>query len=230
MRRVNFREANSEERDRLAAADRERRTPDGGDPGSPRPSRQAGNRGRGGRRTRIPCSPPAGWCARAWELSSAPPQLAGQSRKRSDPVVAIARASRVRVRRVLLKGDWWRQENGPLLAFRAADEQPVALLPASPTRYEIVDPRTQTATADGGNAAALQPFAYSFYRPLPQGADRLAALPLQPEGSRRDWVVVVLLGLAGSCWGCSLPSSRAGSSTGSFPAPSGASCCWSSWP
>jgi hypothetical protein len=47
-----------------------------------------------------------------------PTTPAGVRRRGSDPVRAIARASRVRMRRVVLAGEWWRQDNGPLLAFR----------------------------------------------------------------------------------------------------------------
>ena len=41
---------------------------------------------------------------------------------------AIALASGVRVRSVLLAGKWSEQENGPLLAYRASGMRPVALL------------------------------------------------------------------------------------------------------
>src|SRR5207245_9596833 len=60
--------------------------------------------------------------------------------KRGDAVAAIARASRVRVRRVALRDDWWRNDHGPLLAFTAADPRPGAPLPAAPTNYHLADP------------------------------------------------------------------------------------------
>jgi NHLM bacteriocin system ABC transporter ATP-binding protein len=131
----------------------------------------------------------------------------GESRKRSDPVSAIARASRVRVRRVLLAGDWWRQDNGPLLAYLAENERPVALLPMSPSRYELVDPTTETRTpVTAANAGAVLPFGYTFYRPF-------ASRPLGPWdlvrfgmlGSRRDWLFVILFGLAASLVGMFTP-------------------------
>ncbi len=131
------------------------------------------------------------------------PPSAGMRRRRSDPVRAIARASRVRMRRVVLAGEWWRQDNGPLLGFRGQDERPVALLPLSASRYEVVDPSSGERTllnADG--AADMVPFAYSFYRPL-------AARPIHPwdlirfgvAGSGRDWGRVAVLGLAASLLG-----------------------------
>jgi hypothetical protein len=59
-----------------------------------------------------------------------------------DRVTAIAAASGVRTRSVALKGDWWRQDVGPLVARREADGVPVALLPVSPRRCHLYDPTT----------------------------------------------------------------------------------------
>jgi ATP-binding cassette subfamily C protein len=85
-----------------------------------------------------------------------------------DPLELICRASRVRSRRVALRGTWWLEDNGPLLGTLEAEGSPVALLPAPGRRYEMLDPRTRTRSAvDGAAAAALAPFAESFYRPLP---------------------------------------------------------------
>jgi NHLM bacteriocin system ABC transporter ATP-binding protein len=128
-----------------------------------------------------------------------------EKRRRSDPVSAIARASRIRVRRVLLGGEWWRKDNGPLLAFHADDERPIALLPLSPSRYELVDPAAKTRTVlTAANVSAVLPFAYTFYPPFPARA-------LTPwdffriAGGRRDWLLVILLGFAGGLLGLFTP-------------------------
>ena len=128
-------------------------------------------------------------------------------KKRSDPVSAIARSSRVRVRRVLLSGDWCRQDNGPLLAFLAGDERPVALLPTSPTRYELVDPTAEKGVpVTAATAAALVPMAFKFYRSLPtQKLTPWNLFRFGVLGSRRDWLLVFLLGLAGSLLGMFTP-------------------------
>jgi NHLM bacteriocin system ABC transporter ATP-binding protein len=135
----------------------------------------------------------------------APP--GGTRRGRRDPVGAIARASRLRVRRVVLSGDWWRRDNGPLLAFLAPDERPVALLPVSPSRYELADPAAgKRSRLTGAAARAVLPFAYTLYRPFP-------ARPLTVcdvfrfgfPGSGGDWARVALLGLAGGLLGLLTP-------------------------
>ena len=78
-----------------------------------------------------------------------------------DPLDEISRASRVRMRRVALKGDWWRQDSGPLLGFRGEDERPVALLQRGTSAYTLVDPVDGTRqkvtgeTASGSGAVRL---------------------------------------------------------------------------
>ena len=71
--------------------------------------------------------------------------------RQGDRLAQICEASRVRSRRVILRDDWWRRDNGPLVAFLSLDEErkstrPVALLPVSPRRYELVDPVAGTRT------------------------------------------------------------------------------------
>ena len=46
-----------------------------------------------------------------------------------DEMMEIARTSRLRVRRTLLRTDWWHWHVGPLIAWRGDDRRPVALIP-----------------------------------------------------------------------------------------------------
>lgn len=85
-----------------------------------------------------------------------------------DPLNAIARATRMRLRHVALRGRWWLESNGPLLAFREAGHAPVALLPQK-SGYVRFDPADGTSVpVTPALAAALEPMASMFYRPLPQ--------------------------------------------------------------
>jgi NHLM bacteriocin system ABC transporter ATP-binding protein len=136
------------------------------------------------------------------------PMIVGDRRMRSDPILDVARASRVRFRRVRLAGDWHRRDNGPLLAFHGEEEQPVALLPLGPSSYQMADPAARTRQpVTAAVARSLAPFAYSFYRPFPPG-------PLTPGGlvrfalratRRQDWLAVLLMGLGGSLIGMFTP-------------------------
>lgn len=83
-------------------------------------------------------------------------------------VTALANASGFRIREVTLGGEWWLMDNGPLLAFRAEDDAPVALMPGNGRRYRAVDPVSGAAMpVDAGFASTLKPFAVSFYRTFP---------------------------------------------------------------
>ena len=57
-------------------------------------------------------------------------------------VIEIARIARLRVRRTLLRGDWWTQDVGPLLAWHGEQRHPVALLRGAERRrgYPMIDP------------------------------------------------------------------------------------------
>jgi ATP-binding cassette subfamily C protein len=92
-----------------------------------------------------------------------------------DLLGAIARASRVRVRTVALRGTWWKQDNGPLLGFLAGDERPVAVLNRYAHGYVIHDPLTGTSEpVNEASAARLTPFASMMYRSFPETALRVS--------------------------------------------------------
>src|SRR5262249_31792273 len=78
--------------------------------------------------------------AGAMRIDVRPTGGGGEGRKRGDRLSEIARASRFRTRRVLLSGEWWRGDNGPMLAFHKDDDRPLALLPTSARGYELADP------------------------------------------------------------------------------------------
>jgi ATP-binding cassette subfamily C protein len=96
------------------------------------------------------------------------------------PLDEIARASGLHLREVELRGSWWRQDAGPLLAFRSGDAaHPVALLPAGPGRYRLHDPAAGEEgdrVVDAALAAGLRPRAVMLYRPLPPPVRRFGAL------------------------------------------------------
>lgn len=124
-----------------------------------------------------------------------------------DPVSGVARASGIRVRNVALKGEWWIQDNGPLLAFLEEGNKPVALLPRSARSYECYDPVANVRIPVTREVAAtLNPFAYVLYRPFP--AKALKAVDLLKFGllgCRRELSMIVLMGIAAGLLGTVSP-------------------------
>jgi NHLM bacteriocin system ABC transporter ATP-binding protein len=87
-----------------------------------------------------------------------------------EDVVEIARASRLRARQTLLRGEWWTQDAGPLLAWLGEERSPVALV-RSRKHYAMTDPRSGARRmVDRSVATELAPEAISFYPTLPARA------------------------------------------------------------
>jgi len=83
-------------------------------------------------------------------------------------VFEIARAARLRVRRTLLRGEWWKEDVGPLVAWHGEEQNPVALIRRGHRRYVMIDPKAGTQRAvDRRLALEMAPEAASFYPPLP---------------------------------------------------------------
>jgi NHLM bacteriocin system ABC transporter ATP-binding protein len=123
-----------------------------------------------------------------------------------DPIAAIAAASRVRYRRVALKGDWWTGDNGPLVASYAESGEWVALLPRR-GGYDVYDPATdRTMPLTEAFSADLLPFAIMFYRVLPDRALRLRDLGVfVVHGRGHDLMQLLLMGLLGGLLGMATP-------------------------
>ncbi len=124
-----------------------------------------------------------------------PPELKSRGMK-VEPLEEIARASRVRFRRVALREKWWQVDNGPLLAYFENTHQPVALLPVK-QGYEIHDPVARSVTrVTEKTTLTLSPFAYTFYRPFPDRAIRLLdMLRFAIRGTLKDVRTLVLIGI-----------------------------------
>jgi NHLM bacteriocin system ABC transporter ATP-binding protein len=125
----------------------------------------------------------------------------------SDPVAAIASASNVRVRRVQLRGEWWKLGGGPLLAFRDSDNRPLALLPRSALSYDAYDPVEQTTVPVTAKMnLTLTTFAYMFYRPFPAASLGIAdLLRLGIPEWKGEVLSIVLMGLAAGLMGVVTP-------------------------
>jgi NHLM bacteriocin system ABC transporter ATP-binding protein len=125
----------------------------------------------------------------------------------ADPLRAIARASRMRTRQVMLDGQWWKEDGGPLLGYLADGEIPVALLPRERGGYNVVDGLTGHQTqVDAAVSRTLQPFAQMFYRPFPDKVmDAVALFKFGFRGTTRDLWAIVVLGMLGGLLGIATP-------------------------
>jgi len=120
----------------------------------------------------------------------------------------IARNSQVRVRQVALQGEWWNQDNGPLLAYMEEDNRPVALIPLKPGQYQVHDPAHNSALELNINTARLlKPFAYVFFRPFPP--KRLTLKDMLVFGMESCWKadlwMVIVTGILGGLLGTAIP-------------------------
>ena len=126
-----------------------------------------------------------------------PPKSMAQ--QHGDRLFAIANASRIRTRKVALRGRWWRAESVPTLAYLVAGDAPMALVPTGQRGYLLVDPRDGSRTVVTPQIAeTLAPFGHVFYRPLPE--DRLGVRDLLHFAMHRSGVdlgMVLLIGMIG---------------------------------
>ena len=86
---------------------------------------------------------------------------------RADALTAIARASKVRFRRVGLAPDWWRREGEPLVGELVRGGH-VALLPRHRHRgYQMIHPASgRSAAVTATEAQLIEPVAIAMVRPL----------------------------------------------------------------
>ncbi|NEQ42395.1 MAG: NHLP bacteriocin export ABC transporter permease/ATPase subunit [Leptolyngbya sp. SIOISBB] len=159
----------------------------------------------------------AGAVGKALGVTIEPPARSENTARTKEPLEAIARASQLRLRRVLLRGQWWQQDSGPLVAYTREDRHPVALLPTSGSQYELFNP---VALNEGAAAAhtpitqavanTLDPVAFVFYRPLPTtDLNALSLLKFTFRGQGQDWLAILLTGVAATLIGMLVPQATA---------------------
>ncbi|MGJ3246912.1 MAG: NHLP bacteriocin export ABC transporter permease/ATPase subunit [Elainellaceae cyanobacterium] len=167
----------------------------------------------------------AGAVGRAMGVTIQPPMKSENLKHVKEPLEAIARASRLRMRQILLRGNWWKKDGGPILAYTQQDRYPVALLPVKGNRYELLNPieaglvgvpdftgspRKGRIFVDERAAATIDPVAYVFYRPLPDGKlNAIDILKFALQGRMRDAIVLVLTGVAATLLGMLVPQATA---------------------
>jgi NHLM bacteriocin system ABC transporter ATP-binding protein len=157
----------------------------------------------------------AGAVGRAIGIKISPPPRSIDLKRVKEPLEAIVRASRIRMRRVLLRDDWWCQDCGPLVVYTQEDNRPMALLPISSSRsnsrYELFDPVNQSRIpANERIAATLSPTAYMFYRSLPDKTLKaLELLQFALRGLKGDIILIIIASVSVTLLGMLTPQATA---------------------
>lgn len=127
-----------------------------------------------------------------------------------DPIESLARAAGVRLRHVALRGTWWRQDVGHLIAFARDDGRPLALCPTS-RGYEVFDPADDTRRRlTRRSVGEISRDAVMPYRPLPEGPLRIRDLVrFAVQRRRREIALALLTGLAATLLGMATPQATA---------------------
>ena len=120
---------------------------------------------------------------------------------------AVARVSGFQIRRVSLKGTWWRHDHGAILGAFAETDNPVALLPDRRGRYLLYDAQTdETYPVTDTVAATLSGFGHVLYRSFPTGLISTRQLfQFGFNGNRRDLRRILITGLAVALLGLLIP-------------------------
>lgn len=148
-----------------------------------------------------------GAVGKAMGISISPDAGSEDLNRVKDPVEAIARASQIRTRCVTLESNWWRQENGPLLAYTQTDNHPVALLPIPGNRYILFNPVLgNRIPVNQAVASTLTPQAYTLYRPLPRIVKQaLELFRFGTKGYHQDIRNLVIIGIIATSLGMVVP-------------------------
>ncbi|MFD0862946.1 NHLP bacteriocin export ABC transporter permease/ATPase subunit [Sungkyunkwania multivorans] len=125
----------------------------------------------------------------------------------TNQLFAIGQASNVRIRKVILRGTWWKEENGHVLAFTKEGREPVALIQKNGTSYDyknisVAEGRTVTKEL----ADTLEPVAYMFFFAFDGKMNTIRKIwNFTIKGIKRDSKYLVLAAFAGSLLGLLVP-------------------------
>ena len=125
----------------------------------------------------------------------------------SDPLFLICTASGLRSRKVILRGQWWKKENGHLLGYLQDTKEPVALIQTSARTYQMINKKTgATKKVDESIAYTLSPEAHMFFPNFDRKIKSIWELfNFASKDFRKDIVLVMTAALCGSLLGLITP-------------------------
>jgi NHLM bacteriocin system ABC transporter ATP-binding protein len=128
------------------------------------------------------------------------PQRAREQIRKAKTVDEAIRSARLRQRQVALRGQWWREDLGPLIGFIDAERRPVAMLPARAGSWQLIDPAHGSVTViTDAVAARIAPLAHMLYPVLTDKPHTFVEFFRFGEGrNRHDLIIAVLTAMAGA--------------------------------
>ncbi|MBF0408542.1 MAG: NHLP bacteriocin export ABC transporter permease/ATPase subunit [Candidatus Riflebacteria bacterium] len=107
----------------------------------------------------------------------------------------ITSHARLRFRKVILVDNWWEKENTAMLSFYEETNEPVALIPSSPSSCRIVSGRNGASQpVNAETTKQIAPFAYIFYKTFPDKILSLSEIfSFSLAGSRGDFLGIAVL-------------------------------------
>lgn len=138
---------------------------------------------------------------------AAPKYMESYDDSLTNQLFAIGQASNVRIRKVILRGTWWKEENGHMLAFTKADKKPIALVQKDAESYVFRDVSTgKEEIVTGDFADTLEPIAYMFFFAFDSKMTSLKKImKFAIQGVQRDAKFLILAAFAGSLLGLLVP-------------------------
>ena len=120
---------------------------------------------------------------------------------------AIAQSSKVRIRKIILRDVWWKDENGHLLAFIKESNEPVALIQKNATTYIIKNLSKGTeAIVNNEIAESLDPIGYMFFSGFDIKMDSIKkVLSFAMNGVKKDAKLLLVASFLGSLIGLLIP-------------------------
>lgn len=119
----------------------------------------------------------------------------------------IAKVSNVRLRKVILRGEWWKEESGHLFAFMKESESPVSLIQKPSGGYLLKDPKTKEikeVTEEISNM--IDPVSYMFLYSFDQKMSTVFKVwSFAIKGLKKDAIWILVASLAASLLGLLIP-------------------------
>ena len=125
----------------------------------------------------------------------------------TNQLYAIAKSSKIRIRKIILRDTWWKEENGHLLAFTKKDKTPVALLQKDSKSYTLKDLSTgDESVINYEIAETLEPIGYMFLSGFDGKMSSIKKVfSFALKGVEKDAKILMFAALVGSLIGLLVP-------------------------